>query len=115
MGATRVVRMWVPMMFDAIHARIAEVKSLVSRIAAKTPDALRPVVVENARTPRGNVPLYKGKPKWSADLPITVTASSDAITIRAVGWSMRKMLAKGSPAEWLAVVAAVARSIREGR
>ncbi len=103
------------LMFNALRARIIEVKGLASRVAAKSTAPLRAVVVENARTRRGNVPLYKGAPKWSADLPITVVASPDAITIRAVDWSMRRMIAKGSPAEWMAVVADVARSVREGK
>lgn len=107
--------MRVPVMFDAARKRIIEVKGLASRVAAKSPPVLRPVVVENARTRRGNVPLFKGAPKWSADLPITVTATGNQIVIRAVDWSMRRMLAKGSPREWVAAVGDVARSILEGK
>ncbi len=107
-------RLRVPVMFDTLRARIIEVKGLASRIAAKSAIAMRPVVIENARTPRGNVPLFRGKPKWSGNLPITVTATSSQITVRAVDWCMRKMIAKGSPREWLATIAVVARRIREG-
>lgn len=102
-------------MFDALRSRIVEVKGLASRVAAKGAAQLLPIVREHARTSRGNVPLFPGKPKWSADLPITVKASSDAITIRSVDWAMRRMIADGAPEEWLAIVGDIARSIREGR
>ena len=101
-------------MLNAIRFRIVEIRALASRVAPACAAPLRAVVVENARTKRGNVPLYVG-PLSTVALPITVVATGATLTIRAVDWSMRQMIAKGSPAEWLAVIATVARNIREGR
>ncbi len=104
----------VLLMFDAMRSRIAEIKTASARVAPACVAPLRSIVVENARTRRGNVPLYVG-PLSDVEIPITVTASGNAITIRAVDWSMRQMVSKGSPVEWITVVSLVARDIVGGR
>lgn len=72
------------------------------------------MVIDDARTKRGNVPLYVG-PLSDVAIPITVVDSHDSITIRSVDWAMRKMVAKDSPRGWVTIVADVARTMWESR
>lgn len=101
-------------MFDAARTRLAKARSMSSMLAPACVRPLRALVIEDARTKRGNVPLYVG-PLSDVAIPITVVASHDALTIRSVDWAMRKMVAKDSPRGWATVVADVAHAMWESR
>ncbi len=103
------------LMFDAIKKRIAQFfaspPTLVQRVAPKAQAMLR----ESSRTPRGNTPLFKGKPKWSADIPTTVTAVGDELKINMVDWALAKENAKGLPDKMRSLVAAEVQAMRGGK
>ena len=90
------------------------IKAMIARCTARI-DVLPQIAIDaavqiqadarnDARTRAGNVPLFKGKPKWSADVPITAIARGDRITVTAIDWAMSHLRRDGRPREWIATI-----------
>lgn len=102
-------------MFERVKAWIAKVRKAPETIAQRVAPRLQALMREKSRTRRGFIPLFAGKPKWSANIPTTVTANGDTMTINGADWVLAKANANGLADDARAMVAEETRAMREGR
>jgi hypothetical protein len=98
-------------MLDGLKRRLVEIREAPRRVAAAAAPRVEAQYRRDATTRRGNIPSFEpGGP----NIPITATPSADAITVRAVDWSMRIAIFKRQPDGWIGIVAEEARRLGGG-
>ena len=87
--------------FRRLRVRLAQFTSgeIAQRALAKAAPRIQAKLREDATTKRGNVPGY-----GEMGGPITVTAQSTGITVRAPDWVMNKAYDLAQPEEWNAIL-----------
>ncbi len=87
-------------LLDALKAKLRKLtaaREAVQTITQRVAPRAQAMIRESSRTPRGNVPWFKGPLRGSTDIPTTVTAQGDELKIVMVDWALEKENAKGLP------------------
>lgn len=97
-------------MLENLKRRLIEIAAAPAEVARRAAPRIAERLKTDARTRRGNVPLY-GK---MGNIPITVEARPESITITAVDWVIEKAQGKGQIDEWVEIVKNEATDVLSG-